>query len=72
MIPKLNVEVICFKCSFVGKHSCVCVCLCVPGGSWDWEYLGFASPEVNRNSYCETFTETLTFFVRLMFWFMPS
>lgn len=18
-----------------------------PGGSWDWEYLGFASPEVN-------------------------
>ncbi|KAF0024829.1 hypothetical protein F2P81_023631 [Scophthalmus maximus] len=21
-----------------------------PGGSWDWEYLGFASPEVNRES----------------------
>uniref|UniRef100_A0A3B4U9T5 Ankyrin repeat and IBR domain-containing protein 1 n=1 Tax=Seriola dumerili TaxID=41447 RepID=A0A3B4U9T5_SERDU len=21
-----------------------------PGGSWDWEYLGFASPEVNRDT----------------------
>uniref|UniRef100_I3J2M5 Ankyrin repeat and IBR domain-containing protein 1 n=1 Tax=Oreochromis niloticus TaxID=8128 RepID=I3J2M5_ORENI len=22
-----------------------------PGGSWDWEYLGFASPEVNTNAF---------------------
>lgn len=25
-------------------HSCLC--FSYPGGSWDWEYLGFASPEV--------------------------
>lgn len=26
-----------------------CLCFSYPGGSWDWEYLGFASPEVRRN-----------------------
>lgn len=26
-----------------------CLCFSYPGGSWDWEYLGFASPEVRMN-----------------------
>uniref|UniRef100_A0A3Q1B1A4 Ankyrin repeat and IBR domain-containing protein 1 n=1 Tax=Amphiprion ocellaris TaxID=80972 RepID=A0A3Q1B1A4_AMPOC len=34
-----------------------------PGGSWDWEYLGFASPEVNRKTPLVTpHRKTLTFF----------
>lgn len=51
------------------NHSILCVPVFLyfsfPGGSWDWEYLGFASPEVRSTNPPHTIHEHTNCYVPL-------